>query len=660
MADQPVTREKLINTDIDVENLGKAMNELGIVNPRYGEAYPTLPSAIQTVIESGGFEPFLTEVALKASTPTLTKKAAYALDTHKVFLYESGAWVDTGLSSFDKSVNLVNSFSSLTKNSTVLYPFSSLKRNGVEESVIGTHDNILRSYILNARVMNADPTKYYRLQQMTNPTYPTNPNRWVFEVLNRTNFDTVETVEKTIVTEFPIVKNTGIKTFTVSDGDLIISVTVDTNKAPGNNFYSVTSGNNSYTYIIDPSLYSYAAVTSSDINAVNTRIDKFTKPMQLKNLLNDLRNPIQSVQIKLLGDSITWGVGATDVGNAAYPSVTAKSWANILRDYIGTTFATSVRNDIDALIDGKSYFTASGKSVISSQLDYFTFRNTVTGKVFTTSEMQALTGSLASSPEGTYVDLRSPLHTATVAPNEVEFDFNGSDLILNFAKFSNGSESESVIDVFVDDVFHSSFSVYASSSAFGFQHTINGLQNGRKKIKIKNQVNNSLVYLRLVSIEATRKISIINKATSGSNTITWINSNWIAERVSIADNYVFMQLGTNDRHNTKKIGAFKNQYLTLLDQIKTASPQADIIIMSPPAVTQSEDPVETVYQFRISDLNYCLSEIAKLRNLSFISNFEVTSKMKAKGEVFLSDGLHPNDYGYSVIADHIINQIINA
>lgn len=103
MADQPVTKEKLINADIDVENLGKAVNEKGIVNPRYGDSYLTLPSAIQEVIESGGFEPFETEAELLASTPLLTKKASYALDTHKIFLWESGAWKDAGFGVLEMS-----------------------------------------------------------------------------------------------------------------------------------------------------------------------------------------------------------------------------------------------------------------------------------------------------------------------------------------------------------------------------------------------------------------------------------------------------------------------------------------------------------------------------------------------------------------------------
>lgn len=56
MADQPVTREKLINADIDADNLGKAVNELGVVNPRYGNPYKTAPQAIKDIEDNGNAE----------------------------------------------------------------------------------------------------------------------------------------------------------------------------------------------------------------------------------------------------------------------------------------------------------------------------------------------------------------------------------------------------------------------------------------------------------------------------------------------------------------------------------------------------------------------------------------------------------------------------
>lgn len=46
MADQPVTREKLIKADIDVDNLGKAANEKVVINPRYGDPYKSAPLVI--------------------------------------------------------------------------------------------------------------------------------------------------------------------------------------------------------------------------------------------------------------------------------------------------------------------------------------------------------------------------------------------------------------------------------------------------------------------------------------------------------------------------------------------------------------------------------------------------------------------------------------
>lgn len=108
MVDQIATKQELIDAHIDVENLGKAVNEKGVVNPRYGDSYPTLPSAIQAVIETGGFEPFATEAALLASVPTISKKAAKALDTKKVWLWDGTKWNDTGLSELDLAKDFAN------------------------------------------------------------------------------------------------------------------------------------------------------------------------------------------------------------------------------------------------------------------------------------------------------------------------------------------------------------------------------------------------------------------------------------------------------------------------------------------------------------------------------------------------------------------------
>lgn len=75
MADQPVTIEKLINADIDVDNLGKAVNEDAIVTPRYGTPYKSVPMIAREYDENSGTKGFNTLAefeAVKATIPAHT------------------------------------------------------------------------------------------------------------------------------------------------------------------------------------------------------------------------------------------------------------------------------------------------------------------------------------------------------------------------------------------------------------------------------------------------------------------------------------------------------------------------------------------------------------------------------------------------------------
>ncbi len=104
-----LTPEKFENLNRDIEDTGKAINTKAVINPRYGEPFYSLPLAVQKVMETGGFEPFLTQVQLLASTPTISPKAAKALDTGKIWYWgkDEGetvdSWHDTGLSELDQA-----------------------------------------------------------------------------------------------------------------------------------------------------------------------------------------------------------------------------------------------------------------------------------------------------------------------------------------------------------------------------------------------------------------------------------------------------------------------------------------------------------------------------------------------------------------------------
>lgn len=127
MADQPVTREKLINADVDVDNLGKAVNEETVVTPRYGNPYKSAPLAIKElqskadeVVAQGFYKGFATEIALKASLPTVSEMRARADDTRKIWRWSrtsaegvtpvTGTWTDTGLSDKEQAIEVAKSY----------------------------------------------------------------------------------------------------------------------------------------------------------------------------------------------------------------------------------------------------------------------------------------------------------------------------------------------------------------------------------------------------------------------------------------------------------------------------------------------------------------------------------------------------------------------
>lgn len=129
-----ITKKQLEDASVDAKDLGEGVhgNSSGIVTPRLGEPYPTLPAAIRKVIQTGGFEPFLTEAQLLASTPTVSPKAAKALDTKKIW-YWDGSWHDTGLSEKDQAINYADE--------QKVQKYQALNRKGVLYEITDTKGN---------------------------------------------------------------------------------------------------------------------------------------------------------------------------------------------------------------------------------------------------------------------------------------------------------------------------------------------------------------------------------------------------------------------------------------------------------------------------------------------------------------------------------------
>ncbi|WP_347452786.1 hypothetical protein [Acinetobacter thermotolerans] len=105
-----ISVQKLENADKDATSLDTFISgtDSTTVTTRKGRTYPSLANAVRQVMETGGFEPFATELDLLASIPTIEKKAAKALDTKKIWYWDGSKWNDTGLSEKDSAIQKVN------------------------------------------------------------------------------------------------------------------------------------------------------------------------------------------------------------------------------------------------------------------------------------------------------------------------------------------------------------------------------------------------------------------------------------------------------------------------------------------------------------------------------------------------------------------------
>lgn len=237
MADQPVTREKLINADIDVENLGKAVNELGTVNPRYGSPYKTAPQTIQDlqqkadqVVAQGFYQGYTTEALLLAAKPAVAEMRARADDTRKIYRWNrtsaegvtpvTGTWTDTGLSDKDLAQRYADErFNPLLLDMYSKYSESSSKFEVIDWSKFSTYYFSAHSnYLMNTVAFETLCT----ISGFTIATNSTSISGLKLAIVEKSS-NTYTTVKEITPTDYTYNYNPATKVMTVNGLDVSVS-----------------------------------------------------------------------------------------------------------------------------------------------------------------------------------------------------------------------------------------------------------------------------------------------------------------------------------------------------------------------------------------------------------------------------------------------------
>ena len=128
--------------------------------------------------------------------------------------------------------------------------------------------------------------------------------------------------------------------------------------------------------------------------------------------------------------------------------------------------------------------------------------------------------------------------------------------------------------------------------------------------------------------------------------------------LGVQDNFVFMQLGTNDRafvaSNPNGVSGFRRNLQPLTNDIKANS---HLIIMVAQPV-ENQDPA--TYTFSQQECRDTLMKEAKRIGSDFIDNYAIFPRDKMSFDLYTSDGLHPNVRGHYRIYKNIVGALEQA
>lgn len=381
-------------------------------------------------------------------------------------------------------------------------------------------------------------------------------------------------------------------------------------------------------------------------------------------LKNKIRDQLSSIHLTLIGDSNTWGV--IETGSATQdPSTqalsdprqntTARTWANLVRDFLGLRVCSG-KNKAD---------TAPGEALYYEDVVVDPIRNPEFG-VYVTSSGAKTTYALVtdrytgSGTSGTFPTLAKFADIAV--GNELQFDFIGDQLLIYHGSLSTGGAT-AAYDVYIDGVLNTTFSSYSSPSLFNQHDTITGLAFGKHSVRLVPEV----YALRIEAIGIRRKVIVTNNGIIGTNTVTqWNPSGSISLAAAIPETstHIMIMLGTNDRQNTAAPpypSKTADNIEAILDWIATNRPAAKVMlcgVLLCQGTSEQGGGGDTTYYYHSSEVNRAIRNLARRKGLSFLDVFAKMAIESLKGNSWLgTDNIHFNSAGhmhmFELIADEL-------
>jgi len=398
---------------------------------------------------------------------------------------------------------------------------------------------------------------------------------------------------------------------------------------------------------------------------------------QLRALRKSLGDPFQQYTgIVFIGDSITWGTGATGTnepnprdGTLSDPRdfFATASFVNEFKRYIGqryAPFASPILSNHSASASGQS--TAEYQREVTMYPRYGEFNLTQDPG----SSLSATDVVNTSVPGGGQLQLATA-NNAVESSHSIAFTFTGSAFRVIFSCVNTTS---TFYELLVDGVSQGIFSMKAGAAASSgtvtdgqvgayYDHSFAFVRNKTVTIKTRRNGETGSKIARFNAVRILKRIVVKNQGINGSSARVYGPSNLsgsFGDGVAVegADSFVFCQLGTNDRvipganQNPRGPNIFRRYLDATLDYLPA---DVGLILMCAPPTT-NESP--GTYWLNMTDIRDAIIREAESRSVDFIDNFSVFDNVNM--DTVTSDGLHPNDLGYAVVSQNIIAALESA
>lgn len=352
---------------------------------------------------------------------------------------------------------------------------------------------------------------------------------------------------------------------------------------------------------------------------------------------------MSSNHIVLVGDSNTWGSGATGTSDPNDPiprshtlatprdGFTSASWANHFRRW--ASYISVGSQDLSQVSAGESLAIqdVETRPFVDEHFEY------IQQKVGTDSRVGPLNNS--------YVEIHSG--------QSIGFDFIGDAFDVIHSKQGNDNWG-----IYIDGVQAGGF-VADGTSSWGSVLPIS-TNFGKHRVEIKNNAPSGRC--RIESINVKKSVRISNNAIAGVGTRNWLPAGVLLDGgVPETTTHLFIMLGTNDRGTNIPAGNPAVPFYTVqnLEEIilwVIENRDCEIHVMSPPPAAPNADTFSVSgNKHRSDDQARAIRAMAGRLNVGYVPVFE---KLSLFTDVLHNDGLHLNDKGHFELSRVIVDYLV--